>query len=141
MTTCMDLEEKMAVVELFYETYATDPAYYSNMGFIQFSEIVLEKLQAPASTSSSREQPIKKSKLELIFMNLLDSEIRMSNIYIEKLKKKKKSIQSKKWKRIQIKDARFYVMEGDCFAYKSLNITVPDYFWDGKRWSPVAAFI
>lgn len=143
MTSSMNTEEKKAVADIFYDTFIEDPIKYSSVGLIDFSEIALEKLQAGGSnpSSSKSKSVINKSRAEKIFSSLLDSEIRLTTMYKEKLIQKRNSIQTKKWKIIKIRNTDYYMMEDDTFAYKSPKKSVPDYFFDGKTWSPVADYI
>jgi hypothetical protein len=69
-----------------------------------------------------------------LYIEILDNEIRKTDLYLKKVKQQRERAFNNEWTIITINGNVYVKKKSDMFAYKSDNLQMPVYMWNGSKW-------
>jgi hypothetical protein len=69
-----------------------------------------------------------------LYIEILENEIRKTDLYLKKVKQQRERAFNNEWTIITINGNVYVKKKSDMFAYKSDNLQMPVYMWNGSKW-------
>lgn len=69
-----------------------------------------------------------------LYLEILEHEIKKTDLYLKKVKQQRELAINKEWTIITINGKIYVKRKSDMFAYKSDNLQMPVYMWNGCKW-------